>query len=85
MFFDYWLLEFMTLVSGIISLKCQVTQVLLINVFIGFTIFGVALQSAATAVVGNNIGRGDAANAKKYFHAVLIVSCSLFLILAYIA
>lgn len=43
--------------------------------------FGGGLQTCATTLIGNNIGRGDGANAIKYLWATSLVALSVFSIL----
>ena len=49
----------LTLLSGLISVQDQATQVLLVNLNGQMFVIAVGLQEATTVVIGNSIGDGN--------------------------
>ena len=70
---DYWTWEYMTIASGFVGITAQATQVLLINMTYFACMVGGGIQSTACTLVGNEIGKGDAATAKEYLLATMAV------------
>jgi Na+-driven multidrug efflux pump len=77
-FLDYWTWELMTLSAGILGVEDQACQVILINILAFCYMFGSGMQTTTCALVGNQIGRGDAVMAIKTFKEVAIVSTVFF-------
>ena len=74
----------MTLAAGLISMEDQACQVIVINLLQFCYMFGSGMQTTMCTLVGNQIGKGEAFQALRYFYKILYVALALFGFLSYL-
>ena len=73
-----WSENGMIIISGMLGVKYQAAQVILMTMTEVAYAVGFGLQSAACTMMGNQIGKGDLEGAKKYYRVIMVAG---FLIL----
>ena len=75
---EFWVYEQMTIASGLLGVKEQACQVILINFLNLNYMVASGIQSTTATVVGNQIGYGNTNKAKDYFKVVIIFGLIFF-------
>ena len=64
-FLDWWVWELMILLSGYLSVPEQAAQIVLMNIKSFLYMFGLGMEQAACAILGQQIGKGNNIKASK--------------------
>jgi len=76
---DFWAYELMTVASGLLGVKEQASQVIVMNMCEMSFMVAMGLQSAACTVQGNQIGKRDFTGACRYYRVIIFIASSLIL------
>ena len=80
-FLDWWVWELMILLSGYLSVPEQAAQIVLMNIKSFLYMFGLGMEQAACAILGQQIGKGNNIKASKlYFYHMKEVSLFILIL-----
>ena len=65
---EWWAYEVMTLMSGYLGVTEQASQIVLMNLIAFLFMAACGFQTAAGALIGQQIGKNDVAKAKQYYY-----------------
>ena len=71
---DWWVWEFMILMSGYLGVVDQASQIIIMHIVALAYMVSIGFESSSCALVGQEIGRGDVKNAKLYFGTIKFIS-----------
>jgi multidrug resistance protein, MATE family len=71
---DWWIWEFMVLISGYLGVNEQAATIVVMNVVVLAYMFAVGFETAACALIGQQIGKGDVEKAKLYYNSIILIT-----------
>lgn len=77
---DAWSGDLVMLLSGYIGVDVQAAQIVLGNIVYMLYMVGFGLEKAACVIVGQQIGKGDAPEALRYYNTIRIVSAIMIIL-----
>ena len=72
-----WSENGMVIISGMLGIKYQAAQVILMNMTEVAYAVGFGLQSAACTMMGNQIGKGDLEGAYRYYKVIMVAGFTI--------
>ena len=66
---DWWVWEFMILISGYIGVVQQASCIIIMNIVAFAYMVAMGLEQAACTLVGMQIGKGDIIKAKQFYRS----------------
>ena len=81
---DWWVWEFMILISGLLGVKEQAACILIMNIVSLAVMIGFGLEQASCTLIGQEIGRGEISLAKQIYNEFLKISTILILITCFL-
>ena len=80
-FLDWWVWELMILLSGYLSVAEQAAQIVLMNIKSFLYMFGLGMEQASCAILGQQIGKGNnIKSSKKYLQYMKEVSLVILVV-----
>jgi len=79
---EWWSFEILVILSGILGVVEQGSQVITFNVCAQMFMVPLGMQEAACAIIGNEIGAGNVSLAKKYYKIVSMIAGGALLVIS---
>ena len=81
---DWWAWELLVLISGYLGVAEQASTIIIQQLVVLAYMTATGFESAASALVGQHIGKGDVAKAKQYYKTISVLVVALLIVVTLI-